>query len=84
LLDNAMIDAFFELLEGHELLVSSAGDVSRTISAAAASTMSQHQPAARSNSEKTHICNFGMTSSMMKDLRMSQLIYRGLTAGYLL
>jgi hypothetical protein len=86
LLDNAMIDAFFELMGEHELLVASAGDdADRTISASA-STSQEHQqaPAPRSNSEKTHICNFGMTSSMMKDLRISQLIYRGLTAGYLL
>ena len=36
----------------------------------------------RGNKEKTHICNFGMTSSIIKDLYVSQMIYRGLLAGY--
>ena len=37
----------------------------------------------KSNKEKTHICNFGMTSAMMKDLLVSQMIYRSLVGGYM-
>jgi Sulfotransferase family len=37
----------------------------------------------KSNKQKTHVCNFGMTSAMMKDLLVSQMIYRNLVGGYM-
>jgi hypothetical protein len=37
--------------------------------------------AAKPNHEKTSVCNFGMTSKMMKDLSAAELMYKNLTYG---
>ncbi|KAI2490541.1 hypothetical protein MHU86_24019 [Fragilaria crotonensis] len=46
-------------------------------------TMQVNLTYGKSNKENTHVCNFGMTSSMMKDLRRSQMIYASLVGGYM-
>jgi hypothetical protein len=46
-------------------------------------TMKVNLTHGKSNKENTHVCNFGMTSSMMKELRRSQMIYASLVGGYM-
>lgn len=48
-----------------------------------ATVMEVNMTIGRSNKQKTHTCNFGMTSAMMKDLLVSQMIYRSLVGGYM-
>jgi hypothetical protein len=62
ILDNLMIDPFFDLLQN---------------------SISDNVTIGRWNKEQTKICNFGMTSTMMKKLLPAQAIYHGLVGGYL-
>lgn len=68
--------------ESHRLMILDQADIDRFFS-----LLEKHSPPGimvpegRGNEEKTHICSFGVTSSMMKALSPALEIYRNLTGG---
>jgi len=68
--------------EAHRVMILDQADIDRFFS-----LLEQHSPAGimvpegRGNEEKTHVCSFGVTSSMMKALSPALEIYRNLTSG---